>query len=118
MLGRKGVLGVIGHWISSYVPLDIPGIVGVSMGLAGSCAGLFFLVWSVTAFWFVGRGTPVPIVSPTKLVTGGPFKYTRNPIKLGTTLFYFGTGALFDGMVTGLVMFFGRECLEIKPIQA
>ena len=78
--------------------------VELSLGTTGICASLLFLLWSVSAFWFVGRGTPVPFASPTKLVTSSPFKYTRNPIKLAAVLFYFGIGALFDGFVTGLIM--------------
>jgi protein-S-isoprenylcysteine O-methyltransferase Ste14 len=37
-------------------------------------------------------------------VTSGPFKYTRNPIKLGAILFYFGTGTVCDQLLTGLIM--------------
>jgi protein-S-isoprenylcysteine O-methyltransferase Ste14 len=56
------------------------------------------------AFYFVGKGTPVPFASPTKLVTSGPFRYTRNPIKLGAILFYFGVGCIYDSFVAGLAM--------------
>jgi len=97
-------LGLIGHWVSRYVSIDIPVIVELSLSIVGSCAGIIILFWSISTFWFIGRGTPVPFTSPTKLVTSGPFKYTRNPIKLGVVLFYFGTGALYDNIVTGLVM--------------
>ena len=97
-------LGLIGHWVSRYISIDIPRTVELSLSITGICAGLLFLLWSVSAFWFVGIGTPVPFASPIKLVTNGPFKYTRNPIKLGAVLFYFGTGAICDGIVTGFVM--------------
>jgi len=97
-------LGLLGHLISSYVTIDMPQIVELSLGIAGICAGLFFLIWSISTFWIVGRGTPVPLASPTKLVTSGPFRYTRNPIKLGAVLYYFGLGTIGDGLVTGLVM--------------
>ena len=46
----------------------------------------------------------MPFASPTRLVTSGPFKYTRNPIKLGAILFYFGIGTICDQLVTGIVM--------------
>jgi len=97
-------LGLIGQWLSGYIAMDIPRPVEIPLGIAGVCAGLFFLIWSILTFWTVGRGTPVPFASPTKLVTSGPFKYTRNPIKLGAVLYYFGLGTLGDGLVTGLVM--------------
>jgi protein-S-isoprenylcysteine O-methyltransferase Ste14 len=97
-------LGLMGHWVSKYVTISIPRTVELALSIMSICGSLFLLLWAVSAFWYVGRGTPVPFASPTKLVTSGPFKYTRNPIKLGTVLLYFGLGALCDGFVTGLVM--------------
>lgn len=97
-------LSLLGHRVSSHVAFDIPRMVELALGITGVCAGLSFLLWSITTFWSIGRGTPVPFASPTKLVTSGPFKYTRNPIKLGAVLFYFGLGTIGDGLVTGLVM--------------
>jgi protein-S-isoprenylcysteine O-methyltransferase Ste14 len=36
-------------------------------------------------------GTPIrPTIPTTALVTTGPFRFTRNPLYLGTTLFYLG----------------------------
>ena len=98
------VLGMGGHFIAKHVNLAIPRIVEVPTGIAGICVGLFFLLWAVSAFWFIGKGTPVPFASPTRLVTCGPFKYTRNPIKLGAILFYFGVGTICDQIATGLIM--------------
>jgi protein-S-isoprenylcysteine O-methyltransferase Ste14 len=97
-------LGLIGHAAAKYVPIHLPRIFEVSIGSIGISAGLVFLLWSVSTFWRIGRGTPVPFASPIKLVTSGPFRYTRNPIKLGAFLFYFGLGVVWDGLMTGLVM--------------
>jgi protein-S-isoprenylcysteine O-methyltransferase Ste14 len=96
-------LGIGGHLIAEYVSIRVPAILEMSLGVTGISVGLFFLLWSVSAFWFIGRGTPVPFASPTRLVTSGPFKYTRNPIKLGAILLYFGIGTICD-LVTGLIM--------------
>jgi len=97
-------LGLLGHWVSGYVAFGIPRLLELALGITGVCVGLLFLLWSITTFWSIGRGTPVPFASPTKLVSSGPFKYTRNPIKLGAVLFYFGLGTIGDGLLTGLVM--------------
>lgn len=97
-------LGIFGHGVASYVLVSVPRIVEVALGIASIILGLFFYLWSVSAFWFVGKGTPVPFASPTRLVTCGPFRYTRNPINLGAILLYFGVGCICDGFVTGLVM--------------
>lgn len=99
-------LGIIGHWITRYFTISIPQLAEVVFSIVGIALGLFFLLWSISTFWLAGKGTPVPLASPVKLVTSGPFKYTRNPIKLGAILFYFGIGTSYDGIVTGLVMMF------------
>jgi len=97
------VLGLLGHWMVTR--LAIPQSPSVLMGAVSVIPGLVFLLWSISTFWSVGKGTPVPFASPTTLVTTGPFRYTRNPIKLGAALFYLGIGSAFDGVATGLAMF-------------
>ena len=98
------ILWVPAHFVSTQFSIIIPGFIEIPLGIAAVILGLFFLFWSVSAFWFIGRGTPVPLASPTRLVTEGPFKYTRNPIKLGAILFYFGTGTIIDTLLTGTIM--------------
>jgi len=54
--------------------------------------GLFFAGWAVLAQFRIGRGTPIPVMPPQKLVTTGPFAYCRNPMSFGTILYYLGIG--------------------------
>ena len=98
------LLGAVGHLIAQSVAITVPRNVEVLLGTAGAIVGLFFLLWSISAFWVIGKGTPVPFVSPTRLVTTGPFRYCRNPLVLGVILFYFGMGTVCDQFVTGLIM--------------
>ena len=97
-------LGIFGHLVASYGMINVPRIVELTLGIVSMIFGLSFLLWSVSAFWFIGKGTPVPFASPTRLVTSGPFRYTRNPIKLGAVSFYFGVGCFYDSFATGFVM--------------
>lgn len=97
-------LGAIGHLAGAVLPFDVPRAVELVLGGAALAVGFLFLLWAILTFWRVGRGTPVPLASPVKLVTVGPFKYTRNPIQLGAALVYFGLGLVWDGFMTGLVM--------------
>lgn len=68
--------------------------------LTGAC-GLLISVWGERTF--AAAGTEVLPASPTnkKLVTHGPFRYTRNPMYSGLVLmafgfaFYFGTIAFY-----------------------
>jgi protein-S-isoprenylcysteine O-methyltransferase Ste14 len=98
------LLGSVGHRVAGYAGIHVARPLEIVLGTAGITTGLSFLLWSVAAFWLAGKGTPVPFASPTRLVTSGPFRYTRNPIKLGVILFYFGVGTIGDELVTGAVM--------------
>jgi len=50
-------------------------------------------------------GTSVRSVKPTSsLVIGGPYRYTRNPIYLGFTLFYSGITALANSLPSALLL--------------
>jgi protein-S-isoprenylcysteine O-methyltransferase Ste14 len=98
------VLWFPAHFVATYFPIGIPRPIELFLGITALLAGLFFLFWSVSAFWIIGKGTPVPVASPIRLVTEGPFKYTRNPIKLGAILFYFGFGTMSDALLTGTTM--------------
>lgn len=98
------VLWFPAHFVSMKCSIMIPNFIEMSLGIIAIIPGLFILLWSVYSFWFVGGGTPLPFASPTRLVTDGPFRYTRNPIKLGAILLYFGIGAIIDTILTGIVL--------------
>lgn len=63
------------------------GIVPLVLGAAG-------VTWCFSLFVRVGQGTPNPIVPPQKLVTAGPFAWTRNPIVLSHALATLGVALL------------------------
>lgn len=50
--------------------------IGIVMFLASSALG----VWSAFTMALQGAGTPLPIDSPRRLVTGGPYSLVRNPM--------------------------------------
>jgi protein-S-isoprenylcysteine O-methyltransferase Ste14 len=59
-----------------------------------------------------GRGTPLPVMPTQELLTGGPFRYCRNPMTLGTVLAYLGLG-IMAGTVAGvaIVLLLGASLL-------
>ena len=71
--------------------------------------GLIYGIWSVVIQNITGKGGPVEIgnieISPkTKnLVVSGPYKYTRNPMLLGTFFMYLAF-ALFINSITTVVI--------------
>jgi protein-S-isoprenylcysteine O-methyltransferase Ste14 len=79
----------------------------LAMPLFAIGAGLY--LWSVWTFATRGRGTPLPLDAPKKLVIQGPYRYVRNPMYVGllcallgwTLLFQTATLAVY--LMTGLV---------------
>lgn len=53
--------------------------------------------WGIRAMFQAGE-SPDPKVPTRRLVTGGPFAYSRNPIYLSLALFDVGLGLLFDNL--------------------
>jgi protein-S-isoprenylcysteine O-methyltransferase Ste14 len=99
------LLGLLSHHIARYIMIPAPRNVEIIIGVIILIFGLLFVLWSLSSFWFTGKGTPLPFAATSKLMTGGPFKYTRNPLKLGAFCYYCGLGIIFDCLSTGLFMF-------------
>ncbi|MGD0655813.1 MAG: isoprenylcysteine carboxylmethyltransferase family protein [Thermoguttaceae bacterium] len=105
MVVIPALLGLLSHHIARYLMIHVPREVEIVLGVIVLIFGLFFILWSVLSFWFIGKGTPLPFAATSKLMTSGPFRYTRNPLKLGAFCYYFGLGTIFDCLSTGLIMF-------------
>ena len=65
--------------------------------------GALLMLWSMFVFASV-KGTPVPFNPPPKLVTTGPFAYSRNPMTIGLFIFMFGIGFNW-GSITSVFIF-------------
>ena len=60
-----------------------------AIGLATAVAGLLLMLWGIATF--VTARTAVMPMSPARfVVTGGPYRFTRNPMYIGLTLGYAG----------------------------
>lgn len=66
--------------------------------------GLLGLGWSLSAFARVG-GTPNPVAPPPRLVTAGPFAWTRNPIILSHFFGALGASLIAGSVIAVLVIF-------------
>lgn len=53
-------------------------------------SGIVLIVWSISIQYTLGKGTPFPKVATQRLITSGPYAYTRNPMTLGALLLYLG----------------------------
>lgn len=52
--------------------------------------------------------TPLHFLKPTKLLTTGPYKYTRNPMYLGATIFLLGISVFLGSLISFIapILFF------------
>ena len=89
--------------ISRLIPIPWPRM--AELLIAGTALGIAFtlMLWGFLALWVDGRGTPAPITPTKTLVTTGPYKYIRNPIELGTDLYFLFLGIIFDCLTTGIL---------------
>jgi protein-S-isoprenylcysteine O-methyltransferase Ste14 len=82
----------IGQWF--YFPLNLAGLLLGGLGLAICFA-------AHRQFKKIGT-TLYPFSQPGKLVTDGLFRYTRNPMYLGLTIFLSGAWLLFGSLSPGV----------------
>ena len=82
-----GIGWACGDWGSIHA-----GWLNQAFGPALTVGGLALVSWSVYIQYVLGQGTPAPKVSTQKLVTRGPYVYSRNPMTLGALLMYLGIG--------------------------
>jgi protein-S-isoprenylcysteine O-methyltransferase Ste14 len=73
--------GLADRLLPTTVPL--PPVFRTWLAAALALAGVTMWVASLDAFSRHGRGTPLPMDAPSRLVTTGTFSLTRNPIMLG-----------------------------------
>ena len=62
-------------------------------------AGIFLAAWGRTSFAAAGTEIIPTSVSNKILVTGGPFRFTRNPMYLGHLVFMLGLAVTFRSYV-------------------
>lgn len=88
-------------------PLDLGAINHLVGGLL-MILGFSFAFWSIYDQFARASGTPLPILPTQKLLVGGPFRYCRNPMTLGTVTAYLGI-AVYARTIAGIgiVLLFG-----------
>jgi len=93
-----------GRRIDSWLGLSLQVIQSCSWLIGGLLigAGLPLALWTVITQGTIGRGTPIPIMAPQKLIIVPPYTICRNPMALGTIMAYLGVGVL--GLSAGAVL--------------
>jgi protein-S-isoprenylcysteine O-methyltransferase Ste14 len=77
----------------------------VAAGAVVAAAGLAMLVWTVTLFVRVGRGTLAPWDPTRRLVAHGPYARVRNPMISGVLAIIVGEAIAFGRLWTWAALF-------------
>ncbi len=98
--------------------------VNVIIGCVFIVAGILFALWSIYVQFTIGSGTPSPLMATQKLITQRPYNYCRNPMALGTIVFYFGIAALIGSisavalvLIWAILLIVYIEFLEEKEME-
>ncbi len=73
------------------------------LGFIPLALGAAFTLWATVYLPLFGKGTPAHSDPPKKLVTTGPFKYTRNPMYLGAILTLIGQAVILESPIIFLL---------------
>ena len=79
------------------------GSIQIFTALLFMVTGCLFANWTIKVQYSLGRGTPAPVMPTQRLIVERPYTYCRNPMTLGTALFYLGV-AIGLGSLSALVL--------------
>jgi protein-S-isoprenylcysteine O-methyltransferase Ste14 len=98
------IIFIVGVLLQRVWPVRIlPPPVGRTAGIVCIVAGVTLIVWSIQTFWRA-RTSILPVRPSTAIVTGGPFRFTRNPMYVALALLYLGA-AFWLNMLWLLLLF-------------
>ena len=92
------------EWIM--LPIGLPGPVAISVGVPIASAGLGLYLWTLVLF-ARASGTQVPVAPTVRIVSTGPYAYTRNPMQTSAVFMVVGAGLAMNSwsfMFGGLVI--------------
>jgi protein-S-isoprenylcysteine O-methyltransferase Ste14 len=84
-----------------HLPKFYYGLVNPVIGLLFIVVGWLLANWTVKVQFSLGKGTPIPFMATQNLVVKGPYIYCRNPMTLGTAIFYLGA-AIWLGSISAI----------------
>ncbi len=75
----------------------------ISLGLLILAAGFLLRTWA-TYYFYKHKMAVIKLVPQKTLITGGPYRFSRNPLYLGGNVFIFFGSALCFGSPTALIL--------------
>ncbi len=97
------VLFFIARYLGGFISLSLPRPIELTISSLAALLAVVLMFWALYELWTTGQGTPAPIAPTKKLVTAGPYRLCRNPIELGTELYFLALGTWFDSLITGIL---------------
>ncbi len=82
--------------------------------------GLMIIIISALQLRFQGKGLPISPLPPSRLVTGGLYRFSRHPIYLGALIVFLGIALLFSSFwmvvlsLPLLVVFYSVYALKVE----
>ena len=95
---------VVPGTVGVYLPLILSRSRTAATGLAFALAIVLYAIggsiyaWCVYDFASFGRGTPLPLDAPKKLVRRGLYRYSRNPMYVGVLTVIFGSAMMYQSL--------------------
>ena len=88
----------LGYLIENFLPSALfPAFMSAFVGWSSIALGVLIAAFALSAFR--RASTPVnPYAQTTALVTGGAFRFSRNPLYLALTVIYFGAAGLLNSL--------------------
>ena len=109
LVGPGLIVGVLPWWITRW-DLSRPfplWVVAQVLGAVLIVPGVVVAVQAFARFVNEGRGTPVPVAAPDRLVIGGAYRHVRNPMYvallaalIGQALLFASWGVLLEAAIT------------------
>ena len=91
------------RYLSQFIPFIFPRTFEIGIALIAISLSLTVMTKGTLALWINGEGTPAPITPTKTLVTDGIYRLCRNPIELGTNLYFLALGTWLDTLATGIL---------------
>ncbi len=91
------LLGVAFEYVAGPAPVPVRRVISAIGGLLILVAGLGFVASARVHFTRTGQN-PIPWKPSPELILKGPYRFTRNPMYLGITLFELGLGLAVNNL--------------------